>query len=561
MDTLISYEKEVRINGKIMDTEGYLYLSPYAPLFEFNEGEEVSFTFTFPVEIVKVFFQNQEGQMVPIQSDEKISFEKMSYAPGNYPFEVYYRGNKSTYSFQVQPSQLDMERIRIMRETVNSYCRGASLNQYASQELKESVLDEVSALLEILPKVIQMANTYMKKMYVEVHKQPKLSHSSKRLSKKSMEWLAKKGLGKSGTLDTMLVEKAEFELDNDQNRLFKQNVLYWMDLIDKQIQKLQTTYDDITQDMIQKESILSTIRSQEGILETSSSINEYVKKKAQKQLIYVSEDMVQKERLLIRNKDILDTLFRYKSILERMIVHSWLKDVSLSSKNRIVAHIDQLRVLLECKKQYELSLSEKRQKMTFLEKSTYKLFETYIYVLLLQLLNEQGFSIVESGVLAYDLSNESVIVLKKGSLYCRIQYDIELEKVKKAVEHSYCTINSTHNRPDFILSFYTNENEPLQTMIVECKWMNEGNIYNAKAETDTEITLMDYYQLAYKSDRVQRGVVDRVICLFPDVEESKISIFDKQILGIGLLPQKNLQNSNGIQCLKKQIKKALKEIE
>lgn len=563
MDTLISCRKEIRLKGKPFVTKEYLPLNPYVPVFEFSEGEDISFTFTFNTDIVQIFFQNRKGEMEQIVSEEKISFSKQEengYAPGTFPFQVLYRGNLNEYTFLVKPSQLDFAHVQQMRDSVNGFCKGASLNPYASQETKEGDMDELSALLDILPSVSQMAQLYFQKGYTEVHKKPKISHSSKKISKKSIDWLAKKGLGLSGSLDTLLIEKADFTLDNDQNRLFKEILLYWDGLLVKQIQKLQVSYVDIQQDISDKNELLEDIYKKEISVGESQYINEYSIKKEQKQIYYVSKDKKKKEGLLERNKDVLNSLQKYKSIFEKMLYHSWLQDVSVNKQAHIIPMEQHLRVLLDLNKRYENSLQTKQKRQFFLEKSTYQLFETYTYILLLKLVKKHGFSIVESGNLLYDLSNESRIVLKKENVYCSIVYDQELKKGRYASNNTFCTINSTHNKPDFILSFYHENEVPFLSFIVENKWISGSHIYSSKIETETEVTLYDYLQLGYKSTRLHRGVIQQVLCLYPDSKENELTISD-DIFAIGIKPQQNMSKSLGYKNLEQHIFTALEAIQ
>ena len=95
-------------------------------------------------------------------------------------------------------------------------------------------------------------------------------------------------------------------------------------------------------------------------------------------------------------------------------------------------------------------------------------------------------------------------------------------------------------------------------MIVEDKWRSKSNIFNEVDDTEVVLTLKDYYQFGYmelKQDKhkLHRGVISKVIVLYPDKEKDTLTEIDTDIYGIGLYPNESFDESQSFNALKSQI--------
>ena len=196
------------------------------------------------------------------------------------------------------------------------------------------------------------------------------------------------------------------------------------------------------------------------------------------------------------------------------------------------------------------------KELAFAEKGTPKLFETFLYIVLIKMFLEEGYSPVNIDIkkddLAFALSNASMFSLEKDNARVDIIYDTELKRSDESDGNQYVYINSQHHRPDFIVSF-TNNDDVVRTVIVEAKWRPLSAIYNRVDDTEVTRSLRDYLMLGYRqkgSRRVRKGVVSKVIAVYPDFQERFTEIAGEDIYALGVIPQDNIATTSGYQNLK-----------
>ena len=159
---------------------------------------------------------------------------------------------------------------------------------------------------------------------------------------------------------------------------------------------------------------------------------------------------------------------------------------------------------------------------------------------------------VDNDDIIYLISNPGIVALHNGKVHVKIIYDTPLKRSNDAMDHNqYVTVNSKHNRPDFIVSFNDSEDNLLDTKIIEAKWRPLSSIYNELDDTDVVETLKEYFNLGYhdhKRKKTKRGVVSQVFVVYPDSNEVTINIQNDEILAIGTMPI-NQANGTNAYCL------------
>lgn len=146
------------------------------------------------------------------------------------------------------------------------------------------------------------------------------------------------------------------------------------------------------------------------------------------------------------------------------------------------------------------------------------------------------------------LSNQSKLVFYKGFMRCEIGYDYELKKSNDVLNgNEFVTINSHYNRPDFIISFFEENDEIPKSIVVEVKWRPLSVIYNENGDTEIVTKLKDYYSLGYHIEtprkKTLRGIIQKVLVVFPDKKQRVVQIQENEIIGIGLEPNQNINES------------------
>ena len=242
-----------------------------------------------------------------------------------------------------------------------------------------------------------------------------------------------------------------------------------------------------------------------------------------------------------------------------------MSEVTDSVQMRTQVFDYRLKSMIGMRNEY-LGISRKIRKASdsyvFGEKCTPKLFETYIYVLLIKMLVSEGYEIenysFEKDNVIPILSNQSRTVLTKDSRKCVIEYDYELKKSNEKLESDeFVTINSHYNRPDFIVSFFDDGAVIPEAVVVEVKWRPLSIIYNENGDTEIVTKLKDYYSLAYHVEKpkrkTNRGIIQKVFVVYPDIQQRITQIQENEIIGVGLDPTADVCETDSYQELKNQI--------
>lgn len=294
-----------------------------------------------------------------------------------------------------------------------------------------------------------------------------------------------------------------------------------------------------------------------------------MKKKAKNELVYLRNSIDDECKALETYKLIASKLRHYKTNVEYLLYNTWLKGISDIKQRNVRITDSRLLMLSRFREEYRIIqnnvLSKYKNGEYFSFKSTPKLFETFTYIALIKIMLSIGFRFTDSENydnenLIYKLSNESVLKLYKDELRCEIVYDKELKKSNSDFLNSdFCYINTSHNKPDFMVSVFKEaSSKPLASVIVEDKWRSKSNIFNDVDDTEVVLTLKDYYQFGFmelKQDKhkLHRGVISKVIVLYPDKEQDALTEIDTDIYGIGLYPSDSFEQSQGFNDLKSQI--------
>lgn len=539
-------------------------------IFEIKESDCVYITFIYDHKSTSVYYEDYDGNQIQVL-DHKMHL----LSSGREDYGAYFVGyfkimvvkdQPYEFNFLVKPHNLEYESVLNLRNYVDKYYQGLSLdlsNQIDSshQVVTQGYHYNYRFLIEQLPRILNDIHHYIKLQPQALIKSNVVSRTPKKLTLKSIKWLNKQGLAKNADLnnpDMMLIEKVIYDKDSKANQLFKQLVLFFNDEVEHNINKVIKYIDDSKKN---KKRMVKDVKRLEH--KNAQGVHSTISKK----LLEVNENKVLRDYqsiakindLLKNYEEELMLLKQAQASLQHYLYHSWLNEVS--NDNSVIRQFIHpcLRDLLNIKNTYlGKQTYRKMENKLFASKSTPKLFETFAFIMLIQVLNDLHFKLDDTS-LAHDLhylfSNESVTTLVKGNLCCDIYYDRELKRSHMVKDQSsYCTINSRHNCPDFILSFHYQNEVPLFALVVEVKWRSKEKIYSEIDDTDVVVTLKDYLQLGYKDlaeMKLYRSIISQVIVLYPNVEEEIDVLGEQELVGLGILPSDDMKTSFAYKMLSK----------
>ncbi|MFD3156733.1 hypothetical protein ACFIJ5_07725 [Haloimpatiens sp. FM7330] len=188
--------------------------------------------------------------------------------------------------------------------------------------------------------------------------------------------------------------------------------------------------------------------------------------------------------------------------------------------------------LIDIKK--EDNKNKDKFRTSFPNKQTSKLFEYYTFVLIIKILNSNGYDWTR-GWLADeddcklkdgDLPSETVLKFEKEDCYCELVYDMEIARDFKN-KSQFISMSLRHNRPDIRLALFSKEDNKLKgSVIIEVKCRKKPYITNKKGEVMEQLS--DYYNLCYsyydgeKNLAPERGVIKNIIVTCPKQDDSYV---------------------------------------
>lgn len=288
----------------------------------------------------------------------------------------------------------------------------------------------------------------------------------------------------------------------------------------------------------------NSAQSSYEVKEKSSYVSSNIKRRSKEKVKWLENELMEQQTLMKYYKNLQDELI---TTFER--VQYLFKQTGYLNDSQLIS-------LQQLKDEYD----EKVNNDYILQRRICSsIFELFIFTFIIEALQQLGFKFETNEMLhsLYYFAYPCMISLTKDNLTCEIYYDYYYEKVEDLSESGYCRLNSMHNRPDFLLSFKL-DGKIVHTMIIEVKWRNLRNFYQASGESDVMLALKDYYQLCYfdcDSKTLHRQCIDEVIVVFPDNKERFVPLGDYNINALGVLCNKNVYHSKAMDVLKQEMQK------
>lgn len=551
-------------------------------LFSISEPDNVFATFSFNNEDTRIFIERYDnGEMMEIISGERFQLSSGRedlgcYFPGYFSISIESGNEKEDYLFLVNPANMNYESVLHIRDFINDFYYGLSndISKLTAGEKEKSIqahipnaAEKYNFLLKNLTELVNYADQYSNRQKTELVKQNSIANVSK-INRKSIQWLLTKGMEKNSNIyspEKILSSKSRLDRDSYENRIFKSELVFWNREISSIIQSSESYVSMLLKRIEELETGISNLSESVTKQEQIRQVNSYVKKSDRCRLEEMKKDRDRYFEDLNDQKSQLCELRKYQRNIVNILYNSWVSEVTDSVQMRTQVYDYRLKSMIGMRNEY-LGISRKIRKASdsyvFGEKCTPKLFETYIYVLLIKMLVSEGYEIenysFEKDNVIPILSNQSRTVLTKDSRKCVIEYDYELKKSNEKLESDeFVTINSHYNRPDFIVSFFDDGEVIPEAVVVEVKWRPLSIIYNENGDTEIVTKLKDYYSLAYHVEKpkrkTNRGIIQKVFVVYPDIQQRITQIQENEIIGVGLDPTADVCETDSYQELKNQI--------
>ena len=551
-------------------------------LFSISEPDNVFATFSFNNEDTRIFIERYDnGEMMEIISGERFQLSSGRedlgcYFPGYFSIFIESGNEKEDYLFLVNPANMNYESVLHIRDFINDFYYGLSndISKLTAGKKEKNIqthipnaAEKYNFLLKNLAELVNYADQYSNRQKAELVKQNSITNVSK-INRKSIQWLLTKGMEKNSNIyspDKILSSKSRLDRDSYENRIFKSELVFWNREISSIIQSSESYVSMLLKRIEELETGISNLSESVTKQEQIRQVNSYVKKSDRCRLEEMEKDSDRYFEDLNGQKSQLGELRKYQRNIVNILYNSWVSEVTDSIQMRTQVFDYRLKSMIGMRNEY-LGISRKIRKASdsyvFGEKCTPKLFETYIYVLLIEMLVSEGYEIenysFEKDNVIPILSNQSRTVLTKDSRKCVIEYDYELKKSNEKLESDeFVTINSHYNRPDFIVSFFDDGAVIPEAVVVEVKWRPLSIIYNENGDTEIVTKLKDYYSLAYHVEKpkkkTNRGIIQKVFVVYPDIQQRITQIQENEIIGVGLDPTADVCETDSYQELKNQI--------
>lgn len=551
-------------------------------LFSISEPDNVFATFSFNNEDTRIFIERYDnGEMMEIISGERFQLSSGRedlgcYFPGYFSISIESGNEKEDYLFLVNPANMNYESVLHIRDFINDFYYGLSndISKLTAGKKEKNIqthipnaAEKYNFLLKNLAELVNYADQYSNRQKAELVKQNSITNVSK-INRKSIQWLLTKGMEKNSNIyspEKILSSKLRLDRDSYENRIFKSELVFWNREISSIIQSSESYVSMLLKRIEELETGISNLSESVTKQEQIRQVNSYVKKSDRCRLEEMKKDRDRYFEDLNDQKSQLGELRKYQRNIVNILYNSWVSEVTDSVQMRTQVYDYRLKSMIGMRNEY-LGISRKIRKASdsyvFGEKCTPRLFETYIYVLLIKMLVSEGYEIenysFEKDNVIPILSNQSRTVLTKDSRKCVIEYDYELKKSNEKLESDeFVTINSHYNRPDFIVSFFDDGEVIPEAVVVEVKWRPLSIIYNENGDAEIVTKLKDYYSLAYHVEKpkrkTNRGIIQKVFVVYPDIQQRITQIQENEIIGVGLDPTADVCETDSYKELKNQI--------
>lgn len=555
------------------------------PIFSFLEYGRCDLTFESddPTASLELEYMNEDGKVCLLPQDRITLADNLvheeGYVPGNFSLKLKFQQECFEGFFTVHPQSINDETLHQMRELLESKANGITRNLYSQklvgqdQQYEQDCLNLLTFLGQHQDELFQTLRQIERNPIESLEHQYELSKLSKKQTAKSQRWAATKGSRHTahGTQQLFYEPKMRMNLDTPENRCLK-HILY--DLLNKTA-RLNEQYQHLLKELTDRHQTLVVDLERLKVAQSKSGNNFHVKKHQGSLMfeIQVKEnELADYVKRIESHEECFKPVRALNAQLHYLLNETWIQQIPPIFKGLITQRLLKHRAyayLYLVYQEINKTPDEGQDKLTFPYHQTSKLFEYYNVLLLVELLESQGFT-WESGWLK-DLKKETqtpsfhslnageVLMFSHPKGYrIRLSYDVFLNnavEAKRLNQEQLVSVNSTSRRPDILIELFEADHF-LSAMIVEVKYRKLNSLYQELTETDVMKQLIDYRALNYydpnRRPNLIRNAVDNIIVIYPNHEGSRFiheesydfkfiplspTGFSEQIEGVSLVKQ------------------------
>lgn len=565
----------------ILDTNVNDTLKLGERLFSFKEYDKVDLLFFSNNKEVRIKVESFISETpITMTSGEILSLSPGGdsddmLVPGSYEISVLYNNIEIKGLYLIEPNSINYDSLLKMRETIDSICKGLSLNLYYERSGLEYIPNNMSGIdilafsyLETNHKdLLSSMTSILNNPLEDVTKDYSLVENSKRPDNKSIRWQNKHSNANNSR--TPYKEKTiVVATDNQENRLIKlisERLFFSISRIEDKIFSHIEFLEDRCEDVISKINNLEAEKNKlQGLYNVKRRIGE-----VKRDIGILNIDVESYKTKINKLKLSLRNVTECKNNIATFLNKDWVRNIRSARKikptQKFLKRVDYsflYKVYLEILEKSNLNTPSK----TFPSKKTSLLYEVYAVIMVKNILEDIGFKWVDGWIRGVsdsltfngELGSGEEIILKKGEYKIEISYDKLLRRtseLKKTSESGIVASNSDRRKPDILISLYKNDRF-IKSMVVEVKYRKAAYLYNNNGETDVIHQLKEYRNLDYFDGTTRRvsdiRPIQKVIVVHPGDKETK---FIEDIYGfsfLSLLPNGDL-NPIGYSLLKDEI--------
>lgn len=565
----------------ILDTNVNDNLKLGERLFSFKEYDKVDLLFFSNNKEVRIKVESFISETpITMTSGEILSLSPGGdsddmLVPGSYEISVLYNNIEIKGLYLIEPNSINYDSLLKMRETIDSICKGLSLNLYYERSGLEYIPNNMSGIdilafsyLETNHKdLLSSMTSILNNPLEDVTKDYSLVENSKRPDNKSIRWQNKHSNANNSR--TPYKEKTiVVATDNQENRLIKlisERLFFSISRIEDKIFSHIEFLEDRCEDVISKINNLEAEKNKlQGLYNVKRRIGE-----VKRDIGILNIDVESYKTKINKLKLSLRNVTECKNNIATFLNKDWVRNIRSARKikptQKFLKRVDYsflYKVYLEILEKSNLNTPSK----TFPSKKTSLLYEVYAVIMVKNILEDIGFKWVDGWIRGVsdsltfngELGSGEEIILKKGEYKIEISYDKLLRRtseLKKTSESGIVASNSDRRKPDILISLYKNDRF-IKSMVVEVKYRKAAYLYNNNGETDVIHQLKEYRNLDYFDGTTRRvsdiRPIQKVIVVHPGDKETK---FIEDIYGfsfLSLLPNGDL-NPIGYSLLKDEI--------
>ena len=522
------------------------------PLFSFLEYErcQVELLSDEPEATLELEYMNEDGNVSIHPYQPFILSEGNDDDQGFIPgiFTIRYKSKKSRWEgfFQVKPQSLQHEELSQMRELLESKATGITRNVYSKklsstdEVFSKNTLDSLTFLIQHFDELMKSLNQVLKHPIEELDQDYQITPKNRKPTAKSQRWDVTKGQRyKLGQVQQVFYAPKRFV---NQNNRENQSLKHMLMMISSHLIYLHQQYSN-TIDLLssQIEILKEDVRL---ISEHQSSLKDSFNLKKQRGSLgnELRIRTMELENMEIKLKNQLQysrQIHLMNAQLMTILNESWMTQITPLFKGIVSQRFlktPSYSFIYQIYQQLNKRQEEGEHNPTFPYYRTSKLFEYYNVLLLIELIQKQGFNWISGWLKDFHLvekqtfslnSEEEMIFNHENGYRLRLSYDKFLKEsaiAKLNQKEQLVSVNSNSRRPDILLELYEGT-EFLSAMIVEVKYRKIYNLFHKVHETDAMKQLVDYRALNYynpnKRPMMQRNAVDTIITIYPNHENSR----------------------------------------